>query len=172
MSETQRRMPKRIDLGRHYSTTMIGPMMRHRDWQRASNELNPHALRTVMGFCLPTWQRGFVWTLAQQIAFIESAWRGLSLGTYTYNQSGLGSPFDNLLIDGQQRMHAIQCYLHDDFPVFGWHWSEVTIVDRRAWEMTVHFNSYVTETENEDYLKCYYNLTNFGGTAHKESERA
>lgn len=170
--DTSRRMPDRINLGKHYASPMASPMMHFRAWKERPNEINPHGFRTVMGYCLPTWQRGLVWTRAQQIAFLESAWRGLSLGTYTYNQAGIGSPLDNLLIDGQQRMHAIQCYLDDDFPVFGWHWSEVTIVDRRMWEMTVHFNSYVTETEDEEYLKSYYNLTNFGGTAHKESERA
>lgn len=167
-----RKMPDRLDFGRSYSTVMAGPMMQLREWQQKPREVNPHGLRTVMGYCLPTWQRPLVWTDAQKIAFIESAWRGVNLGTYSYNQTRIGSPFDNLLIDGQQRMNAIQCYLDDDFPVFGWHWSEVTIVDRRAWEMTTVFASYVTETEDESYLRNYYNTMNFSGTAHKESERA
>ena len=103
---------------------------------------------------------------------IESAWRGLSIGTYTFNRADMGHRFDDLLIDGQQRMNAIQNYLDDRFKVFGFLWSEVTDVDRRMWEMSVHFNSYITETTDEQYLRDYYNLTNFGGTAHKESERA
>lgn len=172
MTKPARRMPDRINLGRSFASVMAQPMLQLREWRAKPNELNPHGLRTVMGYCLPPWQRGLVWTRAQQVALIESAWRGLSIGTYTFNQAGIGSPFDNLLIDGQQRMHAIQCYLDDDFPVFGWHWSECTIVDRRMWEMSVHFHSYVTETDDEGYLRNYYNLTNFGGTVHKESERA
>ncbi|WP_179302410.1 DUF262 domain-containing protein [Mesorhizobium sp. WSM4308] len=167
-----RKMPERINLGRHFASVMASPMMQLREWKENPRGVNPLGLRTVMGYCLPTWQRGLVWSDAQKISFIESAWRGISLGTYTYNQADMGSPFDNLLIDGQQRLYAIQCYLNDDFPVFGWHWSEVTVVDRRVWEMTVHFNSYVTNTEDESYLRGYYNLMNFGGVAHKESERA
>lgn len=174
MKETPLRlMPDRVNLGKQFSSTMATPMQRRKNF--ASNEYgvgNPLGLRVVMGYFLPTWQRGLVWTEAQKVAFIESAWRGLSLGTYTYNQAGLHSPYDNLLIDGQQRLHAVECYLDDQFPVFGYRWSEVTIVDRRFWEMTCHFSSYVTETEDESYLREYYNLTNFGGTAHKETERA
>src|SRR5690349_10331461 len=108
--EIPRRMPDRLNLGKHYASVMAQPMMQLREWRERPGVVNPHGLRTVMGYCLPTWQRGLVWSRAQQIAFIESAWRGLSLGTYTYNQA-YGSPLDNLLIDGQQRMHAIQCYI-------------------------------------------------------------
>lgn len=70
--------------------------------------------RTVMGFVLPSWQRGLVWTEAQKIAFIESAWRGVPIGTYTYNEAPIGSPLDYLLIDGQQRMNAIQEYIEGE----------------------------------------------------------
>lgn len=172
MTDNSRRMPERINLGKSYHSPMATPMQQLRAWRDRPDEINPHGLRTVMGYCLPTWQRGLVWTVKQKIALIESAWRGLSLGTYTYNQGRIGSPYDNLLIDGQQRLHAIECYLNDEFPVFGYRWSECTIVDRRLWEISVHFQSYVTETEDEAYLRSYYNLTNFGGTAHREAERA
>ncbi|WP_338811202.1 DUF262 domain-containing protein (plasmid) [Agrobacterium leguminum] len=91
------------------------------------------------GFGLPEWQRGLVWTKRQKISFIESAWRGVPLGTYSFNRAPLGSPLDDLLIDGQQRMNAIECYLRDEFAVFGWRWSEVTEVDQRVWEMAILF---------------------------------
>lgn len=168
----ERSMPPRRNLGTQYASPMAIPMRQQTEWQNDSPAMNPHGLRTVMGYCLPTWQRGLVWTQRQMIAFIESAWLGINLGTYTYNRAPLGSPFDHLLIDGQQRLHAIECYLRDEFPVFGWRWSEVTDVDRRRWEMTTIFSSYVTDSEDEEYLRAYYNLTNFGGTPHKESERA
>lgn len=168
----QRRMPDRVNLGKFFQSTMALPMGHRRDWEENRYGERRDDLRAVMGFYLPPWQRSLVWTRAQKVAFIESAWRGINLGTFAYNQAPLGSPYDNLLIDGQQRMHAIECYLNDKFPVFGWRWSEVTSVDRRVWEMTTGFASYVTETENEAYLRDYYNLLNFGGTAHKEIERA
>lgn len=169
---SERRMPERINLGKQHSTSMAHCMGQAREY--AENRYNDRrdGSRVVMGFYLPTWQRGLVWTEAQKIAFIESAWRGVYIGTYTYNQAPLGSQYDNLLIDGQQRMHAIECYLNDEFPVLGWRWSEVTVVDKRAWSMSTTFGSYVTETEDEGFLRDYYNLMNFGGTAHKEAERA
>jgi hypothetical protein len=165
-----RKMPPKLDLGKHFSSTMARCMSQYLDWK--TGEIDPAGRRVVMGFVLPDWQRPLVWTGAQKIAFVESAWLGISIGTYTYNQASLGSPHDHLLIDGQQRMSAIQAYIEDEFPVFGFRWSELDPEDERRWSMTTLFPSYVTETENEDYLKNYYNLTNFGGTAHLESERA
>lgn len=169
---TDRKMPPRLDLGRASSATMAFPMTNQRDAADNPIRVNPRGERMVMGFILPSWQRGLVWSKAQKIAFIESAWRGIPLGTYTYNQATLGSPLDNLLIDGQQRMSAIESYLNDEFPVFGWRWSELTDADRREWKLTIIFANYMTTSEDEDFLKSYYDLMNFGGTAHTESERA
>lgn len=162
-----RRMPEHVRLGSHAMSTMAFPMGHAR-----GDHMIPSDMRAVMGFCLPVWQRGFVWSEAQKIAFIESAWKGLNLGTYTYNIAPIGHPLDNLLIDGQQRMRAIECYLMDQFPVFGYHWSEVTEVDKRVWSMSTIFASYRTDTTDEKYLRDYYNMTNFGGTAHTKDQRA
>jgi len=169
---SDRKMPERVRLGNAVASTMAHAMGKKRDWAVNTYGDRRDGERVVMGFYLPKWQRGLVWTDAQKIAFIESAWRGVNLGTYSYNQAPLHSLYDNLLIDGQQRMNAIECYLNDEFPVLGWRWSEVTEVDRRIWVMSTVFASYMTETEDEDYLRSYYNLMNFGGVAHKESERA
>jgi hypothetical protein len=167
-----RKMPERINLGTQRSSTMAHCMGQRKEWLENPTRVNPHGLRTVMGFCLPTWQRGLVWSVEQKISFIESAWRGIDLGTYAYNQAPIGHPLDNLLIDGQQRMSAIESYLNDEFPVLGYRWSEITVVDERVWSMTTIFGSYITETTNEDYLRNYYDLTNFGGTPHNPNERA
>lgn len=167
-----RKMPARLNLGQHHSFTIGHTMMVRERWNRNDYGVQRDGLRSVMGFNLPSWQRGLVWTDAQSISFIESAWRGINLGTYTYNQAGIGSPYDMLLIDGQQRMYALQRYLDDEFPVFGWHWSEVTESDRNAFDMGTIFAAYVTRSEDEAFLRSYYNLMNFGGVAHKESERA
>lgn len=167
-----RRMPRHIDLGQHAMSTMAHAMGRKIEWIAEPDKTNPHGLKTVMGFCLPVWQRPLVWSEAQMISFIESAWLGLNLGTYTYNIAPIGHPLDNLLIDGQQRMTAIERYLADAFPVFGYRWSETTVVDKRIWSMTTIFAQYRTETTDEAVLRDYYNLTNFGGTAHEPTERA
>ena len=172
MSERNRVMPDRVDLGKNAMSTMAAPMGRWKEWKENPAEANPFGLRTVMGYNLPTWQRGLVWTPAQKISFIESAWRGINLGTFTYNVAPIGHPLDFILIDGQQRMNAVECYLNDEFQVFGHYWSEVTKVDERIWSMTTIFASYMTETTDEAYLRGYYDMTNFGGTPHKETERA
>lgn len=168
MENIKRVMPERMQLGQHMSSVMCQPIYQWKD----KDVPNPCGYRTVMGYFLPDWQRPLVWTDEQKVRLLESAWLGLSIGTYTFNRSRHGTKFDNLLIDGQQRMWAIQCYLEDQFPVFGYRWSEVTPVDRRFFEFTAHFHCYITSSEDEEYLKSYYNMMNFGGTAHKESERA
>lgn len=163
-------IPSRIDLGRSYTSPMAQCMGQYKEWK--AGKVETHGRPTVMGFVLPDWQRGLVWTNEQKVAFIESAWLGIPLGTYSYNQAPLGSVYDHLLIDGQQRMSAIQDYIEGEFSVFGLLFSELEPRDERRWSMTTIFASYVTNTENEQYLRDYYNLMNFGGTPHKETERA
>jgi hypothetical protein len=163
-------IPPRIDLGKNMASTMAQCMGQYRHWKEG--EVESHGRRTVMGFVLPDWQRGLVWTEAQKVAFIESAWLGIPLGTYSFNQTELGSVYDHLLIDGQQRMSAIEDYLENRFKVFGLYWSEIDKQHERRWSMTTMFPCYITSTENEQYLLDYYNLMNFGGTPHKDSERA
>lgn len=161
MSE-QRLMPQQVDLGQSLSFQM-GHCIYYFEKKKFCDN-------GIMGFRIPSWQRPLVWTRDQEIKFIESAWLGLPLGTYTYNQGEYESPLDGILIDGQQRMMAIQRYLQDEFSVFGYKWSQVTKIDQRIFENR-SFHAYVTKTEEESYLKNYYNLMNFGGTAHKEGER-
>lgn len=161
-------MPSQVNLGQNNATTMGAILLRAKSTDPADN---PAGLRTVMGFPIPNWQRQIVWTDEQRIRFIESVWKGIPLGTYTFNQTTFMSPLDGLLVDGQQRLYAIDRYIRNCFPVFGYTWSETTILDKRLFS-NIAFNCYVTDSQDEEYLKGYYNLMNFSGTAHKESERA
>jgi len=163
----EHKMPEPVRLGEILQTTVGHAMhMRGRDDDYGTGN------RRVMGFQLPTWQRPLVWTEAQMVRFMESVWLGLPIGTYSYNQV-IGHPaLDGLLIDGQQRMFAIQKYLDDAFPVFGWRWSEVTKPDRRRLEMSTSFPCYITKSTDENYLRSYYDMMNFGGVAHTEDQRA
>lgn len=163
-------MPKPLALGQHMPSTVGTPIFH---WQKDQPQPNPHNYRTVMGYFLPPWQRGVVWTEAQCVRLIESLWMGLNIGTFTINRTyKYGHRLDNLLIDGQQRMHALQLYLSDEFEVFGARWSEVDPADQRRMRMITHFHCYITDSTDEAYLRSYYNLMNFGGVAHKEGERA
>lgn len=165
-------MPEKFYLGSHHMGAMITPMGQWEAWKEFPENENPTGRRTIMGYVIPDWQRPLVWTQDQMISFIESAWKGIPLGTYSFNRGPIGSQYDNLLIDGQQRMYALQCYLENQFPVLGYKWSEVTVLDQRRFKTGVHFGCYVTETEDEVFLRNYYNLMNFGGTAHKDGEQA
>lgn len=107
------------------------------------------------------------------VKLLESAWRGLGIGTYKINRTPTyGNAFDGLLIDGHQRLHALQCYFEGRFPVYGYRWQENTEVDRRGFLMGRNFPRYVTKTDDERYLREYYNRMNFGGVAHNQTQRA
>jgi len=168
---SDRKMPEPKQLGQHMASTVGQPIFH---WSKDEAHKNPCGYRVVMGYFLPTWQRGLVWTQDQQVKLIESLWYGLNIGTYTFNRprKGHNGPYDNLLIDGQQRMYALQCYLENRFPVLGSYWRDVTDVDRRGFEFGRHFHCYITDSTDEQYLRDYYNMMNFGGVAHRESERA
>lgn len=158
-------MPKPLDLGQHVASCIGQSMF---EWKGG------HYLtggRSVMGYNLPIWQRPFVWTQAQSAHLIESVWLGLNIGTYTFNRSHENPEFDNLLIDGQQRLKAIQDYLSGVFPVFGHHWFDLDRVDQRSFESR-HFHCFITSSTDEEYLRNYYDMMNFGGTAHDEKQRA
>lgn len=172
-SKNMKKMPKPIDYGKH-SSSLIGAIMMN-DKDHDPDFDNREGLRTVMGYNLPSWQRGEVWSDEQKVKFIESAWMGLGLGTYTVNvppfDEDVPHRLDNLLIDGQQRISAIRDYLNDELVVFGARWSEVDIPDQRRFKQT-KFACYQTESTDEAYLRNYYDLMNFGGTAHRPEEAA
>lgn len=167
-----RKMPNRVMLGEFYSTTVVSPQHNWTDWKERGETID--GVRYVMGYKLPSWQRPFVWTRDQKVKLIESLWLGLNIGTFTVNRDPgyQRNEFDNLLIDGQQRLKALEEYFTGDFPVFGYRWDELDRAEQRDFEFTRHFHSYITSTRDEQYLRDYYNMMNFGGTAHKESERA
>jgi hypothetical protein len=132
----------------------------------------------LMGHRLPPFQRGFVWDLGQQVRFIESAWLGLHLGTYVINRNESWDRVndkphrtDRWIIDGQQRLRALDRYLGNRFPVFGHYWAQLDRVEQRRLDNTTFTQSIVHEGD-EAVLRELYNRLNFGGTAHTEEQRA
>lgn len=168
-----KKMPAPIDYGRASSGLIGAIMMKEKDFEAKYD--NPTGGRTVMGFAVPSWQRPLVWSDEQKIKFIESVWMGLGLGTYTINNltdlNKMEHPLNNIVIDGQQRLSALEAYLHDEIEVFGAKWSEVDIVDKRRFKST-KFSSYETASTDEAYLRSYYDLMNFGGTQHTLDQSA
>jgi hypothetical protein len=163
-------MPETFNLGQHMASVVGQAIFEREKWIEAGRPQLSE--RMVMGYRLPAWQRPFVWTEEQKIKLIESLWLGLNIGTYTFNRARQDGVYDNLLIDGQQRMKAIEEYLEGRFKVFGYLWDETTVADKRGFANARHFHCYITSSMDEGYLRGYYNMMNFGGTAHKSEERA
>lgn len=151
----------------------------------ALQEMFPWAKRFVMGFPLPDWQRPLVWSQEQKTRFISSIWAGLDIGSYLLNdqyeyvdgkQGQHFRKFSEVLLDGQQRLSAIEDYVLNKFAVpdatgtlrF---WSELPQIERRRFGH-YHFARSAIRTWNEHELRLAYDLRAFGGTAHTEDQRA
>jgi hypothetical protein len=129
--------------------------------------------RILGRFVLPPFQRPPVWTRAQQVRFLESVWMGLPIGAIVFNQVGaLNSPFDQWLLDGQQRVTSVYAYMADEFPVFGHHFSEIGVIDRRRWGMSISFPAMMTQIEDEAELRDIYDRLAYGGTPHAQAIEA
>lgn len=125
--------------------------------------------RQLGWFILPPFQRPPVWTQAQQIRFIESIWGGLPLGAYVYNRGVWMSPYDGWLLDGQQRITAILDYIADKFPVHGYVWSELSVVDHRMFK-AIPMSCMETHLEDPAQLAEIYDRLAYGGTPHEPKE--
>lgn len=159
-------LPEKVDLGRPSMSCLGQILLNNKDtW------FDTEGKRTVMGYVLPKWQRGFVWTDNQSISLIESIWKGIPIGTFTYNSDENLGEFDGFLVDGQQRIRAIELYITDQIKVFGGYYSELSAIDKRKFA-SCSFPSYICSSKDESYLKDYYNLMNFGGVEHKQGEEA
>ncbi len=161
--------------------------MIHGEWSRDRTEpgrrnMNMPGQRWLAGYILPPFQRAFRWTEEQQVRFIESAARGLPLGTWTYNNAmdfpdvvvegkRYYNATDRWLIDGQQRIMTLVRFFEDAFPVYGYRWSEVPKVEQVKFLMQA-FGANELRCADEAELRRIYNLMNFGGSAHTEDERA
>jgi hypothetical protein len=137
----------------------------------------------LLGHALPPFQRPPVWTREQNVRFLESAVLGLHLGTWCCNVADdfptvqvEGREYfdltDTWLIDGRQRLTALEAYWNDDFAVFGMKWSEVSQTDRRRFLNSTMFTAYELRTNDVAYLREVYDRLNFGGTPHTPDQRA
>lgn len=68
------------------------------------------ANKYLKNVCIPDIQRGLVWNAAQIEVFWDSLLRGIPIGIFTVVENA----GEKMLLDGQQRWHAIQCALNAD----------------------------------------------------------
>lgn len=140
----------------------------------------PWAERFVCGLPLPYFQRGMKWSSAQKVKLIQSLWFGIDIGSYivTYGTmyQGVMLRYSDMVIDGQQRLSAIEDYFADRLAVPDTQgkprlFSEITETDQRFFRTRI-FSKVTVESRDLEYLKKLYNLMAFGGVTHEESERA
>jgi hypothetical protein len=178
-----------MSFGKQSDSTMRSLYLRLRDFRNdpeyRSLSGDGRNSEWIMGFAIPPFQRGHVWTDTQAVGFIDSARKGLNLGTYTFNTTlGIkearrldkeGREFffaDLWLLDGMQRLTALQRFFDDKFAVGGSLWSEVPQDSQRLFLSNVHFAAYETKLVDEAIMRELYDAMNFGGTPHNEEDRA
>lgn len=179
----------RPTLSPHISPCTIGALIHEFERftpERAGVEY-PWATRFVMGLPLPPWQREFKWDLEQVRRFIQSVWTGVHLGTYVITDMELRPagdgfnaveylPLSNCVIDGQQRLMALELFLTDQVEVSDesgalCRWSDIHPTDQRRFRNVV-FSRGMLRDLDENGLRSVYDTMNFGGVAHEEHERA
>jgi hypothetical protein len=178
-------VPERV-LDARSASFSISHLVAYQDFQHKA-DYDPDAV-WLFDTIIPPFQRKLVWTEAQMARFINSIWAGIDIGRYVVNdamdapwqqRAAAGCswhPTDRWLIDGQQRLTAIQYYLTDRFPIRGKDghlhlWSDLSEVDRRQFGHK-EFSRGIVKIYDEHNLRVLYDLMNFGGVAHEASERA
>ncbi|WP_025562884.1 DUF262 domain-containing protein [Psychromonas sp. SP041] len=137
----------------------------------------PWATRFIGQFPLPSWQRGLVWTIEQNISFIESVYIGYDLGSIMINDyehfrgSEKTVPLSDIIIDGQQRINALISYTNNEFKVLGFYWRELNRIEKRTF-LEREIGKKTVRCFDESKLKHVYNHLNFSGVQHKSDERA
>ncbi len=121
----------------------------------------------------PEFQRGHVWTEQQQVAFIEFFLKGGSTGRVIYlnypswhHAVKAGCYNDFVIVDGKQRLRALERFVKNEFMVFGSYYKEFTDKIRMRNMMKLNINDLKSKRE---VLQWYLDF-NSGGTVHSEAE--
>lgn len=131
--------------------------------------------RRVLGFKLPAWQRPERWSDAQCERFIESVYLGANIGAYMWNDS-LERGLDRILIDGQQRLRAVERYWGGEVALAGedgrrFLWTDLEPGEQARF-LRMSFPFVLTRYNDAALMREAYNRHNFGGTPHLPSEMA
>lgn len=172
--KTVSRHPTRRFFGQSMQTSLLGMFTQR---ERLGEVLDSwgYTGRRVMGYKLPSWQRHEVWSDEQCTRFIESIWLGVGVGAFMVNDSP-DTELSLILLDGQQRLRAIERYWADEFAIQGndggfYFWGDLTELERNHF-YRIPFPWLETRYNSEDELRAAYDRFNFGGTAHTDDQRA
>ena len=140
----------------------------HWDWRYLESYIHREDSPMLLD---PDYQRGRVWTEAQQIAYVEYCLRGGKSGRMIYlNCKGWSSGGREIVevVDGLQRITAARRFMASDLPVFGG-------VRYRDFEgapprfVQLYFDAFTNELSRPEVLEWYLQL-NAGGTPHSPEE--
>ena len=137
-------------------------------WGYLSEEIKLYGDGTRVELC-PDFQRGHVWTYAQQVAYVEFILKGGRSGKdILWNCPGWMDTFRGPMqvVDGLQRLEAVRRFMADEIPAFGYKRREYS--DRLP--LNARFTFHVNNLEKRsDVLRRYLDV-NSGGTIHSQSE--
>lgn len=120
----------------------------------------------------PDFQRGHVWTEAQQIAYVEFILRGgrssraILWNCPSWPECTEGAPL--VLVDGKQRLEAARKFMRSELPAFGRLYSEYE--DELCWASGPSFKFHVNGLKTRREVLQWYLDLNTGGTVHTEDE--
>ena len=153
--------------------------MLERERELSELELPSNCKGMQLCYYVPEFQRELKWTDAQKTSFIESVWCGRAVGSLLATRisrnkkTGIKHPFSNMLLDGQQRLNAVKCYLNNKVPSFGYYFEELSSASQE-WFLGFNFNVELFSAHSYSLatFKQMYDELNFAGTMHEEAERA
>lgn len=116
----------------------------------------------------PDFQRGHVWTEAQQIAYVEYFLRGGTSGREIYlNLPGLNwGEAEFVCVDGLQRITACLRFMENEIPAFGTLYKDYEGRISQQMNLSLWINTLETRQE----VLTWYLELNSSGTAHTEAE--
>lgn len=119
----------------------------------------------------PDFQRDYVWTESQQIAYVEFLLKGgLTSRTIYFNMKGWMTDFSGqmVILDGKQRLNSIVKFLKNELKVFGYYLDDFEDKDRILRHYELRFN--INDMSNRKDILQWYIDYNTGGTVHSEEE--
>ena len=119
----------------------------------------------------PDFQRNYVWTLQQQINYVEFIFKNPPTGREIYlNCPGWMNDLRGqmTIVDGKQRINATVCFLQNKVPIFNGRFFKDFEDGIGMSEPSLFFNIN-NLNKRKDILQWYIDL-NTGGTVHTEDE--
>lgn len=123
----------------------------------------------------PDFQRGHVWTTEQQIKFVEFILKGGQVPPILFNSPAFGGhtvtgdlPDDVVLVDGKQRLTAINDFKEGLIPAFGHYIEDFEDADLMFRKVSIRFAVNKLQTRKE--LLTWYLELNEGHIAHSPEE--